>query len=462
MIIETGGWRSALLSKLGNRTGASVRLAGDGLAVLFALGTGSACSFLVQVMLARVMGPEQFGVYALVMSWVMTLSLFLSFGLDSTILRFVAAYRSLAHFGALRGLLRRTTQIVVAGSLIAAATMALISIFLGPGVSAAFLAGALLLPILTLLQFGNKILVSLHHPVCAVLSGQMARHCILAGVILVLAYGVRFPLNAQRAILLVSFAVLVALLANQYYTSRFLPKDVSRVPAEYRTREWLGVGLPLLVVTAAEQILSRGDIIMLGFFRSKTEVGIYGAAVALTMCMDMVISSLNSVIAPRFAELHARHNRDGLQRLLTRSSMIVVLAVLHVALILILFGPQILRLFGKGFVSGSGALALLAIGYLIRALTGSVGLILSMTGMQSLYARTVVVTACINLGFDLVLIPRYGIIGAAAATVCGVALRSIALGVIAALKGGTMPTAVAPMLLRLRGTSPVPVMREVD
>src|ERR1017187_10859736 len=86
------------------------------------------------------MGPEQFGVYALVMSWVMTLSLFLSFGLDSTILRFVAAYRSLAHFGALRGLLRRTTQIVVAGSLIAAATMALISIFLGPGVSAAFLA----------------------------------------------------------------------------------------------------------------------------------------------------------------------------------------------------------------------------------------------------------------------------------------------------------------------------------
>src|ERR1039457_7571798 len=84
MIIETGGWRPALLSKLGNRTGASVRLAGDGLAVLLALGTRSACSFLVQVMLARVMGPEQFGVYALVMSWVMTLSLFLSFGLDST------------------------------------------------------------------------------------------------------------------------------------------------------------------------------------------------------------------------------------------------------------------------------------------------------------------------------------------------------------------------------------------
>jgi len=445
---ESVGW----LSQLWERKGASFRLAGDGLAVLLAAAIGSGFSFLSQVMLARILGPEQFGIYSLVLSWVAALSLLLPFGLDATILRFVAAYGTLRNFSALRGLLLRITQIVAGGSLIAAALMAAMSMSLRPGISQAFLVGALLLPMVTLFQVGNKIVLGLHHPVCSALSGQMVRHSTLAALILILGYGMRIPLTAQRAVLLAAAAMLVGLVTNQYFTFLYLPKELFQVRAEYRTREWLGVGLPLMVVTAAEQTLARGDIIILGVFRTKTEVGFYGAVVALTLCMDLISASMNSVIAPRFAELHAKHDRDSLQKLLTRSSAIVFLATLPIGLLFILFGRQILQLFGKDFSSGASALALLSIASLIRALAGSVGLLLSMTGLHSLYAKTVVVTACIAIGLDLALIPSFGVMGAAVSTLLGVIVGSVILGMIVIVNAGIVPSAVAPVLMRFPAT----------
>jgi len=231
-----------------------------------------------------------------------------------------------------------------------------------------------------------------------------------------------------------------------------MPKRALTEAAEYHTREWIGVALPLLIVTIAQQIQARGDVIVLGTFRSKAEVGLYAAAVTLAATMDQFASVINSIIGPGFAELHAQRRFHELQTLLTRGARLVFAATPPMGVAFIFLGTTLLQLFGKQFPqAGIGPLSLLVLAQLVASFTGSVGLLLSMTGWHSAFAATLVVTGILNLAFDLILIPGYGAMGAAAAGLLAALVRAGVLSVLAVMRTGATPTAVGPLLARVLG-----------
>jgi hypothetical protein len=129
-------------------------------------------------------------------------------------------------------------------------------------------------------------------------------------------------------------------------------------------------------------------------------------------------------------------------------------AALAAAAAAVLFGAEILTLFGPTFSAGHTALVILVFGHLVRAGTGLVGDLLGLTGHQKLNAWVLALSAVLNVILNALLIPRYGIAGAAAATAVSMAFWNVGLWLLGRRKLG-VDTSIIYALRRLRH-APVP------
>ena len=423
-------------------------------AVFCALLAGAAGSFVARVLLARLAGPTQFGVYSLVLGWAVMLASIAELGFGPMVLRFVAEYEARRDYPHLRGVVLHATLVVGAAGLVGAIGVAWQSHRLSQDYAKAFLIGAPLVPLLGLLQLHKTMLMALKRPVAGVVIAQWLRYAIFVAAILVAGYGLGIQINSVSAVAAVVGVLAVVALTCYYLVTSSLPDGTYEVRPAYKTRDWFTVALPLFLVTMADRAFARSDVIIVGFFRQATEVGYYSAALALAATADLLMTAVTAVIAPDFARLYANGKVPELQHTVTKAARLMFATVLPFAVVLIIFGRPLLLLFGKSFSASRSALSLLALTYVVNGFTGPVGLLLSQTGGHSLFARVVVVTSALSLAIELWLVARYGITGAAAARLTGAVLRSVALSASALFKTGIMPTALGSMTNRLKVLHP--------
>lgn len=185
----------------------------------------------------------------------------------------------------------------------------------------------------------------------------------------------------------------------------------------YRSREWLRSTLPFTLIGGAGVINNQTDIIMLGGFTGPDEVGIYRVAAQGATLVSFSLQVANAVVAPQLSRLYAQGDTARLQHLVTQSARVVLLAAIPVALVFILAGaPVVSWVFGSGFTAAHAPLAILAVGYLLNAVFGTVGVLLQMAGYQTVTARILWQTVLLNIVLNSVLIPPFGLVGAAVAT----------------------------------------------
>ena len=113
-----------------------------------------------------------------------------------------------------------------------------------------------------------------------------------------------------------------------------------------------------------------------------------------------------------------------------------------IGLSLILFGKWFLLLFGNGFIKGVTALSILSIGQIVNAATGSVCILLVMTGYERDAVAGIGVSVVINIIMNVLLIPKWGIIGAAISTAFSLILWNILLTIWVYRKPGINSTFV--------------------
>ena len=145
--------------------------------------------------------------------------------------------------------------------------------------------------------------------------------------------------------------------------------------------------------------------------------------------VSFVLISINMVLAPIISGLYTQGKLHQLQRLITISARGILFLTLPLVLFLLIGGHWILSfLFGAEFGLGANALRILCAGQLINAVTGSVGIILNMTGHEKYAVRGVAVAAGANIALNLLLIPRNLVLkGAAAATATSLVIWDVLL-----------------------------------
>ena len=158
--------------------------------------------------------------------------------------------------------------------------------------------------------------------------------------------------------------------------------------------------------------------------------------------------AISTVAAPLFAAAHARGGREALQRAATKAAHLGFWPSLAVAAGLLVFGEPLLRLFGAPFVAVRLPLAVLVGGQLVNAAAGPVGYLLAMTGHQDDNARVFAVSALLNLGLNALLIPAFGLIGAASATALTMAVWNLWLHALTVRRLGVRGSVLARLETR--------------
>jgi O-antigen/teichoic acid export membrane protein len=169
-------------------------------------------------------------------------------------------------------------------------------------------------------------------------------------------------------------------------------------------------------VAAAFQItIIWFDLLLLSHFRAASEVGVYGAASRAVTFGTFALQAIRLAIAPQISRLLARGDRTGAQTVYQTATWWLIVASWPVFLVFAVFGPLLLGVFGTGFDQGATALAILSIAMLVNLGTGNVTVVLLMGGKSSWNLVNTAIALALNIGLNLVLIPRYGIAGSAIA-----------------------------------------------
>jgi O-antigen/teichoic acid export membrane protein len=223
-------------------------------------------------------------------------------------------------------------------------------------------------------------------------------------------------------------AATIAFVIGAWLLSRARPQELAGVTAEYCTRSWLASVFPLAATAGMQLINHHTDIVMLGLFRSAEEVGVYRVSVVGASLVIFGLQIINMVVAPHFARLYSIGERDQLQRVVTASARIALFTALPAVLVFLLFGETLLQVvFGVEFARAYVPLTILAVGQLVNAGAGSVGYLLNMTGHERDTTRGVAIAAGMNVVLNVVLIPAFGMAGAAMATTASLVIWNVIL-----------------------------------
>ncbi|MEX2489685.1 MAG: flippase [Pseudomonadales bacterium] len=385
--------------------------------------TATSLGFVVAVILARSLGPATYGIYTFILALLHVLATPAVMGLPQLMVRETATAQADENWGLMRGLWRWCTLTVVIFS-IAIAILSGIVVWLlidqmAEPKAKTLLVGLLLVPFLALAKLRGAALSGLRFVVLGQLPESIIRPALL--VLLVLLCLLVYPESWLTAVTTMSLHVVstvMAFVVGTWLLWRLRPVELTRHPKPlYQSSTWIASAVPLAMIAGVQIINQYTDILMLGFMRTDAEVGVYRVVGQTTMLVLFGLHVVNRVVAPHFARMHNQGDADGLQRLVTLSARAVLAFALPVVLVFLFYGRELLVwIFGEAYGAGYAVLAILAVGQLVNASFGSVGYLLNMTGHERDTLRGVMVAAIANILLNLVLIPLYGIEGAALAT----------------------------------------------
>ncbi|MGQ0647613.1 MAG: oligosaccharide flippase family protein [Gemmatimonadaceae bacterium] len=417
------------------------RLAGKGVAgsafrTLTVSVAGAGISFVGQIVLARALGLEGFGVYLMALA-VMNASLILGkFEMDGASARFLAGYVGAGQWSLARGFARWSRRMGVIASLIVAALGATVVLLFEAPLSGknAALPGALLAACALLIVNARLIvnqghLQALRRFVDSLVPGTVVRPALFATAIGIGYFVFGWRAAPSQAILVNLLATAVAVGLTTIWLRRARPVELTSATPEADRPRWLKATYGLVAIGIAQLIISQqSDLIIVGAIVSPAQAALYGAAAQFAYLLTFGQTSVSFVAAPMIAELHERRDKVELQRLVRALFIANTLVTIPIVLGLVFFGHYLLRLYGPEYDAAHPVLILLSLSALsVGIVGGTAGFLLTMTEYQQEAAWVIGASAVLNLALTLTLTPRFGLIGTASATLVATVARSAVL-----------------------------------
>ena len=168
------------------------------------------------------------------------------------------------------------------------------------------------------------------------------------------------------------------------------------------------------------------DVLLVGALVSPSAAGVYAATSRLVMVGMFAAQAVQMAIAPQISALLARHDGARAQHLYQVATAWLMAPSWPVYVLLAVFAPTALGVFGPGFVRGQAVLVILSLAMLVNLGTGNVNVILLMGGKSWWNLANTAVSLALNVGLNLALIPRFGITGAAVAWAVSILWQNLA------------------------------------
>jgi O-antigen/teichoic acid export membrane protein len=378
---------------------------------------GRGFGYLGQVILARILLPDAYGLFALGWTLFRLVSIVSPLGLDNGIIRFGSRYWKKDH-AAFRGVFIASLlgalvfSVLIGASLYVSSPWLAVTLFHKPVLEKIFMGFAVMLPLATLL----RVLVAASSVSQRMFCGSMAEDIIQPFVQII---GFFSLLNwfdpIVAAVLATGLSFAVALIAACICAWRQIPHLVSALPRSYTDSVPLFRYSLASVAAVTFGVLNIwGDRLIVGYYRPEGDLGIYQSASLIAVFLVVALSGVKAIMAPVAARLYEDRQYGALNELIkTIGKWIMMLSFPFV--LVVIFAPDEILWFilGSEYKAGASLLVVLIFAQLVYVVFGVADQILLMTGHHKDWLLISAGTFFVSLALNLIFVPRYGLLGAA-------------------------------------------------
>lgn len=386
-----------------------------------------ATNFGVQILIVRYLSKSDFGAFAYVMSLISLGSSLVVFGMDKTVTRFLPIYQERGEYQKLFG----SIIIMVSTVFLLGFFLVLLVFGLRGWIAESFINDQRTVNLLLLLIFLSPIQAfdSLMVGMLAVFgrpSSIFFRRYILGPGLKILVVLLVILLQSNVYYLsagyMVSSAIGVVIYSGillQYLRNQEFWKQLNIQKINFPLKEVFRFSIPLLTTNFVFILRSDLVVVLLGYFSGAPDVAAFRAVQPVADLNTVVIQSFAILFMPTMARLFAKGDQAGVDDLYWQSA--IWISVISFPIFLVTFSlsqPLTLLFFGERYAQSGSIMALLAFGYYFNAALGYNADTLRVYGKLRYTVAIDFLAMLISLGLSLILIPRYGAIGAALGT-CG-------------------------------------------
>jgi len=413
----------ATLSKVAKNAGG-----GAGGKILFYL-----LNYFIVIIITRSLGAADYGIIILTYSIIVIIAMAASLGLNEGIVRYISFFLGKDDAGRAKGVLISSLKLVSFSSVILAVILFFSAEFLAqrvfskPEIALPLKIFSLAILPLALGRIFTAGLQAIQLVKFRILVENAVRPLVLLVILALLLVtgisGVNYVIGSYIGSIVVGCALAAVLLIRTY--PALMSSGISPI---YEYNQLLKFSLPLFGVGVLTFVVERIDIFMLGYFMPSEQVGVYGATARTANIVLLPFTAFALIFLPLVAAYHGKEEMGKILLLFKLVTKWIVTMSLPLFIILSLFSGEIMLVFGPSFPMGRICLILLCCGWMCQNLGGPANGLIMMTGHSRLNLINYLIICVSDIILNILLIPRYGIEGAALATAISMALISLIRG----------------------------------
>lgn len=389
---------------------------------------GVLLAVISSVFFARIMGVNEYGLYTFVLELAIFISFPLTIGLPTLITREVALYNASSEYSLISGIIQWSNKFVFRITIIVCFIVTILVFCLDIEFKKTILYA---IPIVIFGGFSQLRIACLRgykEVVKSEFPETILRPLLLIIINAIIFYFLKIEISSITGIITYSVAIFFAFLLSSIWLKKSRSDKGHFTDPQFNKEYWKKEAVPFFMLGSIALVNTKLSMILLGFFRHSSDVGIYKIAVTASTIISFLLISVNMTLSPIISELYSLKKLDQLQKILSKTVRITFICSLVFFAFYTICGKFFINLFyGKDFIKAYEPLLILSFGQLVNSAAGSVANVLNMTGNQSLTVKGQLASAIISILFSLILIPYFGLIGSALATSLSLVIWNIIL-----------------------------------
>lgn len=406
------------------------RVTRGGVTSFFIYGAGVGLTYCSQLLIARMVGVHTYGVYAYVYAWMVVLAYLSALGFDVALLRFVPAYEAVRNWPLLCGVIqygqRRAAAVGVGIALVGVCAVLLRDV--PPPLRDTLLVGFAVVPVWALLWIRCSVVRAFGGVVSALAPDRVVRDGLLIALVAFATFALGWKLDAPMVMTATLITSAVGLSLASLAMRRMRLSVMDGVVPIYDAAAWRQAAVPLVITGAAEALMNRTGVILLGWLGHTADAGIYSLVFNIAFVVALPRIAINTLFAPTISALFARKDQAMLQALVTTAASWTLAVSACIGFVLFVLAEPLLGWFGPGYDAGAPALRILLIAQVIAASAGSQLYVMVMTAHERNAAILLVLHTVANAAVSVWLIGLFGLSGAATATGATLVAWNVAMG----------------------------------
>ncbi len=390
---------------------------------------GNINRYLYTLLLARWVGSEFLGIYSLANSVRLISEVFGKMGMEIGVMRFVSLLNPDIEKKKIQRLIGSAVKMTMAFSVVIMAGLLVSSGFIvthilkePPLLKIVLMVFAIAIPfnaITLVVAFATQGFKRLKYKIFIT---QFLNPTILLVVMIISFWFISVEVALMAPMLVSSIIGFIVMFAVLKKLTGVKNQQLLKAPFD---RELLVFSYPLMFVTILLTLMHWMDILMLGAFTNASTVGLYHPAARTAGLLQALLTSFLSIYSPMIAQFHAESDQKNMSGSYKLVSRWLLTFSIPVALIFLVYPQKVMLLFGAEYLPSANVLIVLTAATFIHAILGAAQSTLSMTGHTRLLLWNAIGAFIINIILNIILIPNYGMIGAAWATLISLFVISL-------------------------------------